>query len=200
MKSNVRLLVREDLREWERVVYAEVLVPDVPNVYGDVWTKKAIVDAAASFLSNGFMIDIDHNNIDISDKVNVMEFFVARPGDQLFIEGSLVVGLKILDDGIWADILDNKINGFSYEATVEVYTGAVMITDDDMQRIGVTEPSIADGHTHTFLVVVDENNRPVSGGTDEVNGHYHTITTHTVTDGADGHSHRYNLVNGKDGK
>ena len=43
------LYVRED-NEWERVVLAEVLVPDAPNVYNDYWTRKEIVEAAYTFM------------------------------------------------------------------------------------------------------------------------------------------------------
>lgn len=199
MTREVNLVVRED-RKWERVVFGEVLVPETPNVYNDYWTKESIKHAAYLFAEQGYGIDRDHDNIDLTGtKAIVVETFIARAGDPDFIEGSWVVGMKILDDDLWEAVLNNEINGYSYEAIIE-FMDAILTMEDDGVRVGVTEPDIDDGHTHKYMVMVDENNRPISGGCSETNGHSHTISTHTVTDEAEGHTHRYNLVQGKDGK
>lgn len=194
----VRLVLRED-KTWERLVYGEVLVPEVTNVYNDYWTRDAIRHAAHLFMMTGFGIDHEHDNIDRTGLVHVVESFIARAGDPDFIEGSWVVAMKVLDDDLWEAILNNEINGYSYEALVE-FMDATLVVDDDGIRTGLTEPDVNDGHVHEFMVTVDENNRPIEGGTSVTNGHSHLITTHTVTEEEDGHSHRYNLVQGKDGK
>lgn len=202
MTNEIRLVVRED-RKWERVVYGEVLVPETPNLYNDFWTKAGIRHAAHLFMMQGFEIDREHDNVDLTGKVFVVESFIARPGDPDFIEGSWVIAMKILDDDLWEAVLTGEINGYSYEALVE-FIGATFVMEDDGFRQGTTEPDPIDGHTHTFLVIVDEDNRPISGGTSFDAGHEHAITTHTSTDAAigytDEHKHRYNLVTGKDGK
>lgn len=193
------LHVRSD-QQWERVVMAEVLVPEVPNVFGDYWTKEAIKHAAYAFMQRGFGIDVEHDNVDVTGLgAVVVESFIARSGDPTFIEGSWVVGMRILDDALWADVLDGKINGFSYEALVEFFYGFVTMVDDGIRQ-GTTEPDPEDGHTHEFMVLVGMDNRPIDGGTTVTLGHSHTISYHSVTDEADGHVHRYNLVSGKDGK
>jgi hypothetical protein len=111
--------------------------------------------------------------------------------------------MHVLDASLWQDILDGKINGYSYEAMV-TFMPALLTTDDDGERVGTTEPDTNDGHVHEFYVMVDAANRPVMGGTDVVQGHSHTISVHTVTDTAfndlDEHAHRYNLITGKYGK
>lgn len=197
--KDVKLVVRQD-REWERVVFAEVLVPDVPNVFNDYWTREGVKQAAYLFMMQGFGIDVEHDHIDVSStQVAVVESFIARPGDPDFIEGSWVVGMKILDDALWQSVLDGDINGYSYEAFVEFFT-AFITTIDDGIRQGVTEPDPEDGHTHDFVVLVDITNRPIEGGTSATNGHSHVILTHTVTEEASGHVHRYNLVQGKDAR
>lgn len=179
---------------------AEVLVPDVANVFGDYWTREGIKEAAYLFMMRGFGIDISHSNIDVSgEKTCVVESFIVRANDPDFIEGAWVVGMKILDDDLWAAVLSGDINGYSYEALVEFISGVIVMVDDGIRQ-GVTEPDLEDGHVHDFFVLVDTSNRPVEGGTSETDGHYHTITTHTLTDEADGHTHRYNIVQGKDGK
>lgn len=192
--SKPKLVVRSD--GYEQVVFAEVLIPDTPNVYGDFWTKQAIFDASVEFMRKGFGIDVEHDNVDrraTTGGVFPIASFIAREGDPEFREGSWVVGLKIEDAALWQDVLDNKINGFSYEAIVE-FTEAVLVYDDDFTRTGTTEPDITDGHVHSFMVIVDENNRPVEGGTSVANGHSHEILTHTVTAEAAGHTHRFNLI------
>ena len=199
ISKEIALVLRDDPVAWEGIVMAEVLIPDTPNVYGDFWTKEAIREAAYMFMVEGFGIDINHDQIDISDRVSVVESFVVRPGDAIFIEGSWVLALKVHDDALWQDILDCKINGYSYMAYVATQSAAVVMEDDGM-RMGVTEPDTTDGHTHEYMVLVDENNRPISGGTTNTSGHSHAILVHTVTEEAVGHVHRYNLVTGKDGK
>lgn len=195
----INLHCRADRPEWEQVVFAEVLVPETRNVYGDYWTRDGIRDAAYLFMKEGFGIDIDHDNIDRTGTMYVVESFLARDSDPDFIPGSWVVATKIEDPVIWEAILNNEINGYSYEAVIAFLQG-VLKMDDDGVRTGVTEPDLTDGHVHTFMVLVDEDNRPVSGGTDEVHGHSHSISTHTVTDAAAGHTHRYNIVSGVGGK
>lgn len=197
-KPGTAHLKRKDGDEWERVVFAEVLIPNVPNVFGDLWSPAAVREAAYEFMRQGYGIDVDHDNVDVSGPVHVVESFIVRAGDTDFIEGSWVVAMRVEDDTLWQKILDNEINGYSYEATVNFLAGIFVDETDDGTRTGYTEPDPYDGHRHAFAVLVDANNRPLSGGTDEVDGHSHTISTHTVTDESDGHSHRFNLVTGKD--
>ncbi len=191
-------VIRND-GEWERVVIGEVLIPGVPNVFGDYWTTESIREAMYAFMQEGFGIDVEHDNVDVTGGVSVIECFQAREGDTEFIPGSWVVGMHIADEDLWARVLAGDINGFSYEALVS-FTQATLVVDDDGTRQGTTSPAIEDGHTHEFAVLVGEDNRPISGGTSTDHGHSHTITKHTVTDEAAGHVHRYTLVQGKDGK
>lgn len=196
--DRVAIRVRQDSTEWEQIAAAEVLVPGVPNVFGDLWSEEAIRRAAYMFMERGFGIDVNHDNQDVSYDVKVVESFIARENDPDFIKGSWVVFVHILDGDLWQMVLDGKINGFSYEALVG-FDPAYLEVEDSTEKIGITEPSVEDGHTHDFYVVVDSNNRPLSGGTGNTNGHSHTITTHTVTDEAEGHVHRYQLVKGVNG-
>lgn len=193
-----RLVVRSS-REWQRVAMAEVLIPEVPNAYGDYWTEDSIVEAAYMFMEHGFGLDLEHDHQDMSAYWHIVESFIAREGDPDFIKGSWVVGIKILDDDTWNAILSGDINGFSYEALVE-YISGVLYVEDDGVRQGVTEPSVIDGHTHRFGVMLGADGRPIAGGTTIDNGHEHEIRFAAVTEEADGHVHRYNLVQGKDGK
>ena len=65
---------------------------------------------------NGFGIDVNHQNDDVSAGVKIVENFIARADDPDFVEGAWVIGVHVLDDDIWNDILSGELNGFSYEA------------------------------------------------------------------------------------
>lgn len=194
------LVVRED-KEWERYILCELLLPDTPNTYGDIMTREGIKEAAFEFARQGYGLDINHDQVDRKGQdLVVVESFIAREGDPTFIEGSWVIGMKILSDEIWQMVLDGELNGFSYEAEVSMFE-VVIQNLRNRQVSGETEPDPRDGHTHTYLVIVDPLNRPISGGTGITNGHSHRIVSHTVTEHANDltgfqHSHRYQVIVG----
>lgn len=196
--SNIRIIKR-DGAEFEQFVMCELLIPDTPNSFGDISTKEMIRDAAFQFAAQGYGLDVNHDQEDVKGaKLVVVESFIARPGDPDFIEGSWVVGMKILDDALWQQVLSGELNGFSYEA--EVYMTPVIIQNlRNRQVSGTTEPDPTDGHTHTYLVLLDALNRPISGGTGVTDGHSHRIVSHTVTELAVDpkgyeHSHRFQVL------
>lgn len=194
----LHLLQRTD-GEYEQVVMAEVLVPDVPNVYGDIYTREAIREFAYEFARQGYGIDVNHDNVDVDGQdAIVVETFIARNGDPDFLEGSWVVGMKILDPALWLKILTGQINGYSFEA--DAFMVPIIFQNlASRQVVGVTEPDPIDGHTHEFLVMLNVFNRPISGGTGTSAGHSHRIVSHTVTEVAGSllgrqHTHRYQVL------
>lgn len=198
------LVVREDA-QWERYVMCELLIPDTPNTYGDITTREGIKEFAFEFARQGYGLDINHDQVDRKGQdLVVVESFIAREGDPTFIPGSWVIGMKILSDEIWQMVLDGELNGFSYEAEVSMFE-VVIQNLRNRQVSGETEPDPHDGHTHTYLVILDPLNQPVSGGTGITNGHSHRIVSHTVTEYAQDflgfqHSHRYQVIVGDQGE
>lgn len=187
------LIVRDD-HVWARYCMAELLIPDTPNSYGDIMSREAIKEAAFEFARQGYGLDVNHDLLDRKGEgLVVVESFIARAGDPTFIEGSWVIGMKILDDDLWQMVLDGELNGFSYQAQVQ-FTEVTLQNLRNRQVSGETEPDPYDGHTHPYLVILNPLNKPISGGTGIVNGHSHKITSHTVTDYADSHSHRYQVI------
>ena len=187
------LAIKKDENGYERLVFAEVLIPDTPNVYGDFHTKESIRQFAYGFMIQSFELDIEHDNEEWYGKLHVVESFIARSGDPDFIEGSWVVGMYIPDDDLWARVLSNDLNGFSWDAFIS-YSEATINLPGRRIRVGFTEPGGTDGHTHSFFVVVDDDGRPALGGTSFVSGHTHSVSSHTKTDENLGHSHLYNYV------
>ena len=185
-------------RTYEQIVFAEVLIPDQMDVFGDFHTRQSVKSFAYGFMKQGFGIELTHNGIDRSEDMKVVESFLAREGDSEFIEGSWVIGLYISDPDIWQGVLDGTYNGFSYQALVSaLYVDMVM--PYDVVRVGVTEPDLVDGHVHDYVVILDDEGRAIAGGTSETWGHMHKIRSHTFTEEADGHSHIYNFVQGTEG-
>jgi hypothetical protein len=180
-----------------------VLIPDVPNSYGDIYSREAIKEFAYLYAKEGYGIDVDHDNKDVrSLGVYVVEWFLARDGDPVFIPGSWVVAMKVEDDIIWGKVLNNEINGYSYQADVTMLPVEVQNLRNRVV-VGQTAPDTFDGHVHDFMVVLDPLNRPVSGGTSTAGGHYHKIVSHTYTEVGAAllglpHKHRYQvLTNGE---
>lgn len=189
------ITVRQD-RVFEQVVMAEVLIPDTFNAWGDYYTKEVIKQFAYKFAQHGYGLDVDHDKVDVSNvQFFVCESFIARPGDPDFIEGSWVIGVKVLDSELWQRILAGEINGFSYQADVLFVD---LEWDRSTGRIvtGMTEPDPYDGHVHTFLVVLDGQNRVVSGYTGPTDDHDHPVLGHSVTGlgGSPLHTHRFQVI------
>lgn len=196
-------LLRGDNGEYERVVMAEVLIPDTPNSYGDIYSREAIKEFAYLYAKMGYGIDVEHDNQDVQKLgVYVVEWFLARDGDPLFIPGSWVVAMKVEDDILWQKILNNEINGYSYQADVTMFPVELQNLRNRMVT-GVTSPDPVDGHQHEYVVILNPLNRPISGGTSTVKGHCHKIVSHTYTEAGSAllgtpHKHRYQvIVNGE---
>lgn len=196
--TSMHLVKRKD-GEFEQIVVAEVLVPDTPNCYGDIYTREAVRDFAYQFAIQGYGIDVNHDNTDVKGQdAVVVESFIAREGDPNFIEGSWVVGMKILNSDLWQQVLDGTINGYSFEAECSLFP-VTFQNLTNRQVIGTTEPDPIDGHTHEFLVLLNVFNKPISGGTSLTNGHAHPVVYHTTTEYAEdlsgrSHNHRYQVI------
>ncbi len=197
---SLRVFKRDD-EGHERLVYGEVLIPDQPNVFGDLHTKLSVREFAYGFMMNGFGINVEHDNPDVSDTdVSVVESFIARDGDPDFVPGSWVVGMHIQDDEVWDSVLRGDINGFSYEAMVKFFELDVNVPIETT-RFGRTAVDRDDGHSHGFFVLLDDDGRVTAGGTtpSDIDGHVHPISSHTFTDLSQGHQHIFNFLAGAEG-
>lgn len=178
----------------EQIVYGEVYAPGMVDTYGDYMSEETIKHMAYEFMRRGLVnaIDVEHR-LDLVPAY-VVESFIARSGDDLFIPGSWVVGVKIVDPDLWAKVKNGEINGFSMwgegvrmETTVEL----------EIPDILTGETSLEAGHVHTFWVRYDSYGNFLGGETDAASdGHKHTITKGVVTDEALGHSHRFSYIEG----
>lgn len=174
-----------------QVVYAEVYAPGRPDAQGEYMSKESIQKACHEFAKSGRMrqIDIQHDNT-LVEGACVVESFVAREDDPVFIPGSWVVGMYLPDE-VWAKVKKGELNGFSMEAYVVKEEKEVTLEIPPVVR-GLTSKS--EDHTHTFFVTYDDEGKFRGGETDVVNGHSHRILAGTHTEEEGGHHHLFSSV------
>lgn len=177
-----------------RVVWAEVIVPDVPDVEGDVHSREEIRKAQMAFMRKGTMGNIDWQHNRTPDGSFIVESFLARENDPDFIAGSWVIGVHVPDAAKWAMVKGGEFNAFSYDGYgTRVPTTIEMEIPEQIS--GLTGE--ARGHKHRFFAKFDASGRFLGGQTDDVGGHSHVIARGTLTEPAgDGHAHTFAVVDG----
>ena len=188
-KSSRPFLIKKADQE-KMIVYGEVYAPEVVDSHGDAMTAEEIEKLAHLFLieMRNHNIDLQHNNKPV--QASVVESFIAREGDPIYTPGAWVMGTKIFDEDLWADIKKGVYNGYSMEVLVnkKKETVTVLIQND---LFGYTV--VNDGHEHAFYVKMSDDGRVIGGRTSYDDGHYHEIKYGTATEEENGHSHRYVL-------
>ncbi len=193
MKS---LAVVRKADEYEQIVMAEVYVPLSLDSDQEFMTAAEIKKLAYAFLGKQLTLAVDTNHDNIVNGAIVVESFIAREGDPLFIAGSWVVAMWLPED-LFARVLAGELNGFSIEAIVQ-REGKVLEMDLPSEIYG--ETSEVNGHRHRFKVyVTDDGNfgggiTAMSVGTED--DHYHNIFRGTITEdaGRDAHHHTFEFI------
>lgn len=178
----------------QHLVFGEVYAPDVPDSQGDWMTAETIRDMAYRFLKNGYQHNVDLNHTREQCGAYIVESFIAREGDDVFIPGAWVIGVHIPDDEVWTLVKTGELNGFSLDGiglrvptTLEIEVPEVLKGETDE----------VSGHKHIFYVQFDDDGSFIGGYTSKADdGHYHVIKRGTVTEEVNGHSHRFSFVEG----
>jgi len=180
-----------------QVVYGEVYAPNVPDSQGDFMTEKEVVKMAHEFMKHGSLTAIDTNHDNEETGSIVVESYITNADDPIFVDGAWVVGVHVPDPEIWALIKNGELNGFSMEALVKATSKVIELEVPDT-IIGETLSDNTE-HTHEFTVKFDEQGNFLGGSTNIVNGHVHTISKATVTGEAEGHTHKFSIVESMEG-
>lgn len=175
----------------EQIVWAEVYAPDFPDSQGDFATAETIKKMAYNFMKSGNLHAIDKNHDNKYTGSFIVESFIARKDDKVFIPGAWVVGVHVPDQEIWDEIKKGDINGFSMQA-LAIKKPVELTIDIPEAILGRTSKNA--GHEHKFTVRFDENGKFLGGQTNLVDGHMHTIVKGTVTEKAQGHTHTFSFV------
>jgi len=176
----------------QRIVWAEVYAPNRPDSDGEFMDAETIRKMAYKFMSAMSLDKIDHQHSnELVDGARIVESFIARKGDEDFIEDAWVVGVHIPKDEDWAKVESGEWNGFSIEALVNK---SVVDVSLEIPPTLTGKTIKTEGHDHTFTVSYSDSGKFLGGKTDTVNGHFHVIKRGTVTEESDDHMHRFSHV------
>jgi hypothetical protein len=177
----------------EQLVFGEVYAPGFPDSQGDYMSAEEIKKMAYNFMRKGAMSNIDVNHTQVPSGSYVVESFIARKDDTVFIPQSWVLGVKVADQA-WQLVKSGELNGFSLDG-FGVRTDKPLVIE--MPELLKGETDTDKGHTHSFVVKFDRQGNFLGGVTNPgPDGHVHRIARGTVTEPAQGHSHRFSFVEG----
>lgn len=190
--SNIHEAVFKAVDDDEHIVMAEVYAPYLPDSDGDIMDADTIKKMAHDFLKSQKLnqIDVQHDN-NLNPGASVVESFIARKGDPIFIEGAWVVGVHIPDEETWSKIKKGEINGFSIEALV---TKTPMQLEMDIPPVVNGKTTKSEDHEHEFFVTFDTDGKFLGGRTSIEKGHFHNIRAGTMTEVEKDHSHKFSFV------
>ncbi len=174
-----------------QIVYGEVYAPNVPDVHGEFMTPVEVRKMAHLFMTKQLLDQCDTNHDNKLNGSVVVESFIARDDDTIYLSEAWVIGMHVPDSVVWEQIKSGEINGFSMEAFVHMREKVIEIEVPDVLG-GVTVE--ANGHSHNFTVRFDDEGNFLGGSTAMGAGHSHKISRGTVTEEASGHTHRYSIA------
>lgn len=113
----------------KKIVTSVALLADTPikriddygNLYYVVFNKEIIGKLVNKFFKDDLIKSVNINHFEDTDKAYLIEsYFVneelgIKPKGIHCTDGSWIVSYKILDDNLWNDIKEGKLNGFSVE-------------------------------------------------------------------------------------
>ena len=178
----------------EQIVFGEVYAPGFPDSQGDFMSAEEIRKMAYNFLRKGLVSNIDTNHSRQPNQSYVVESFIARDDDPVFIPGSWVLGVHIPDPAVWQMVKSGELNGFSLDG-MGIRTPKTF--EVEMPELLKGETDKVGNHSHAFTVKFDQEGNFLGGQTTPgPDGHVHKIVRGTVTEPALGHSHRFSFVEG----
>lgn len=174
-----------------QVVFGEVYAPGFPDSQDDWMSAETIREMAYGFMKKSALAKIDLHHTRVPCGAVIVESFIAREDDPIYIPGSWVIGVHVPDKETWGLIKSGELNGFSIDGTGHRVPGTLEFELPEVLEGLTTE---ADGHTHKFAVKYDGNGF-AGGFTDEgPDGHWHEIVRGTSTEVVKNHSHRFSFV------
>jgi hypothetical protein len=174
-----------------QVVFAELYAPDIVDSQRDFMTRDEIRKSCWGFMKSGRNeIDVEHDGVVTT--CAVVESFIARDDDPVFVPGSWVLGVHVPETELWGRIVKGELNGLSMDA-VGLRTPTQIEMEIPSTVTGETVTS--DGHGHAFAVQFGPDGTFLSGATEPAeDGHWHLIKRGTVTEKSRGHAHRFSFV------
>lgn len=124
-------IVFAKIDEERRIVYAPVLLPDKFDAQEDIVTPAEIERTAHDFMMDyrkGNSTLNDLHKRDVGDEAAyIVESYVVPEGNEIVLGehtypyGTWILGVKVLDDGIWGRVKTGELRGFSPGGTSKAY-------------------------------------------------------------------------------
>lgn len=100
----------------ERYVLGIVLEPETVDSQSDIYSEEEIRKTAHKFMQDFKNIGYMHKSI-INDKVKIVETYLSpvdfEMNGQPVKKGTWLLGVKIMDDGLWQEVKTGKLTAFS---------------------------------------------------------------------------------------
>jgi hypothetical protein len=100
----------------ERYALGVVLEPDVTDAQGDTYSAKEIEKAEQGYMTDFQNIGLQHKAF-VNDRVKLVECYIAPVDFELngsaIKRGTWLIGVKVLDDGLWKQMQSGELSGFS---------------------------------------------------------------------------------------
>ncbi|QCG76691.1 XkdF [Vibrio phage D4] len=178
--------------EERRVLYAEAYAPVViPDADGDVMTAEEIRAMSYRWMIQGDNSRVDTQHDREKNGSYVVESFIARDDDTVFIPGAWVVGIHVVDPELWERVKAGDYQGLSLDFMFEYEMVEYEIEIPEVVE-GLTVEN--EGHKHRFFARFNAEGRFIGGYTDHVNGHMHQIQRGTATEPSNGHTHVFDYA------
>src|SRR6266566_7695672 len=143
-----------------QVVTAEVYAPGFPDSQGDFMCVREVQKMAYRFLAKGRMKNVDKMHDNKATDCSVVESFIARDDDTLFIPGAWVVSVHVPDKELWQKVKSGELNGFSLEGPVYVDEKYIEL---EVPEIITGTTGLGDSHVHLFEVKFNEDGEYLGG-------------------------------------
>ncbi len=106
--------------EEERFVLGIVLEPtkemNQPDSQGDIYSAESVRKSAYLFMEEYQTIGLQHRE-DITGRVKILLNWITMEdttiNGQPVVKGTWLLGVRVLDDALWADVKNGNITGFS---------------------------------------------------------------------------------------
>lgn len=182
------------LDDEQQLVFGEVYAPGYPDSQGDFMTPMEVQKMAHNFLAKGITSNIDVNHSQIPSGSRVVESFIARKNDDIYLPLSWVLGVHVPDKATWGLVKSGELNGFSLDG-YGIRTDTVFQVE--MPELLKGETDEVERHKHEFFVKYDKDGNFLGGLTGPArDGHIHKIFRGTVTEVTNSHAHRFSFVEG----
>jgi len=178
---------------YEQIVMAEVYIPYSLDADQEFMTPAEIKKLAYAFLGKQLTRHVDTNHDNEANGAVVVESFIAREGDPIFIKDSWVVAMWLPMD-LFQRVLDGELNGFSIQMNV---LREDKMLEFDLPEVFYGETTEVQGHKHVYKIYLNSDGN-FGGGVTALGGaeddqHFHYIMQGTFTGDAGSEPHHHNF-------